>query len=173
MQKNIATTDLCDAYLREGGAGFRVLPPVFRHFGGRTAFYGPVRTVQCFEDNSLVKAALDEPGWVDTPGGRVAQVLVVDGGASLRRALVGGNIGQLAARNGWAGVVLDGCVRDVGELEQCDVGICALAAMPLPTIKRQTGLRDVPMHLQGVPVAPGEWLYADRDGIVVAPQALA
>ena len=116
MAGAIATTDLCDLWMRQGRNDFAVLPPVFTHFGGRKAFSGPVRTVQCFEDNSLVKAALEETGWVDTPMGRVAQVLVVDGGASLRRALVGGNIAALAARNGWAGVLVDGCVRDTHEL---------------------------------------------------------
>ena len=99
-------------------------------------------------------------------------MLVVDGGASLRRALVGGNIGAAAAKNGWAGVVVDGCVRDVAELAACDVGIRALAAMPLPTLKRNQGERDVPVQVQGVRVRPGDWLYADEDGIVVAAAAL-
>jgi regulator of ribonuclease activity A len=99
-------------------------------------------------------------------------VLVVDGGASLRRALVGGNLGKAAARNGWAGVVVDGAVRDVQELAACDVGIHALASMPLPTVKRNQGQADVPVVVQGVPVRPGDWLYADEDGIVVANRAL-
>jgi regulator of ribonuclease activity A len=97
-------------------------------------------------------------------------VLVVDGGASVRRALVGGNLGAAAARNGWAGVVVDGAVRDVAELGALDVGIRALAPMPLPTEKRNQGQRDVPVVVQGVIVRPGEWLYADEDGIVVMPQ---
>ena len=136
-----------------------MLPPVFKNFGGRARFSGPVSTVKCFEDNSLVKAAVDSPG--------EGRVLVVDGGASLRRALVGGNLGAAAARNGWAGVVVDGCVRDVIELAQCHIGLRALAAMPLPTEKRHEGQRDIPVQIQGVWVRPGDWLYADEDGMVV------
>ena len=141
-----------------------MLPPVFKNFGGLARFSGPVSTVKCFEDNSLVKAAVDSPG--------EGRVLVVDGGASLRRALVGGNLGAAAARNGWAGVVVDGCVRDVLELAQCSVGLRALAAMPLPTEKRQEGQRDIPVQIQGVWVRPGDWLYADEDGMVVMASPL-
>jgi regulator of ribonuclease activity A len=159
---DFATCDLCDAHKNDSDGGFRVLPPVFRDFGGVTAFSGPVSTVKCFEDNSLVKAALDTPG-----NGRV---LVVDGGGSLRRALVGGNIGAAAAKNGWAGVVIDGCVRDVAELAAAQVGIRALASMPLPTEKRNEGQRDVAVQVQGQWVRPGDWLYADADGIVVMAQ---
>ena len=141
-----------------------MLPPVFKNFGGLARFSGPVSTVKCFEDNSLVKAAVDSPG--------EGRVLVVDGGASLRRALVGGNLGAAAAKNGWAGVVVDGCVRDVIELAQCSVGLRALAAMPLPTEKRQEGQRDIPVQIQGVWVRPGDWLYADEDGMVVMASPL-
>ncbi|MEY4561885.1 MAG: ribonuclease [Pseudomonadota bacterium] len=154
-----ATCDLCDAHKNSTDDSFRVLPPVFHDYGQRRKFAGPVSTVKCFEDNSLVKAALDEPG--------LGRVLVVDGGASLRRALVGGNIGAAAAKNGWAGVVVDGCVRDSAELAECDVGIRALALMPWPTEKRNEGQRDVPVLVQGVRVRAGDWLYADEDGIVV------
>lgn len=161
MTIDFATCDLCDAHKNDSDGAFRVLPPVFRDFGARRRFAGPVTTVKCFEDNSLVKAALDQPGQ--------GRVLVVDGGASVRRALVGGNIGAAAARNGWAGVVVDGAVRDVAELAALEVGIRALASMPLPTEKRNEGQREVPVVIQGVIVRPGEWLYADEDGIVVMP----
>jgi regulator of ribonuclease activity A len=97
-------------------------------------------------------------------------VLVVDGAGSLRRALLGGNLGAAAARNGWAGLVIDGAVRDVAELAQCDVGIRALAAMPLPTERREQGQRDVVLQLHGVWVRPGDWLVADADGIVLMAQ---
>lgn len=167
MTPTFATCDLCDAHKNDGSGAFRVLPPVFRDYGAVRKFCGPVVTVKCFEDNSLVKAAVDSPGAVDTPAGPVAQVLVVDGGGSLRRALLGGNLGKAAAKNGWAGVVVDGCVRDVEELAQEQVGIRALAAMPLPTEKRQQGERGVAVQLQGVWVRPGDWLYADADGMVV------
>ncbi len=159
---DFATCDLCDVHKGDHSGAFRVMPPVFRDFGGRAKFSGPVVTVKCLEDNSLVKAALESPG--------NGQVLVVDGGGSLRHALVGGNIGAAAARNGWAGIVVNGAVRDVAELAACDVGIKALAAMPLPTDRRNQGLRDVPVTVQGVAVRPGEWLYADADGVVVMPQ---
>ena len=168
-----STCDLCDAH--KGGLPtaasdrFRVLPPVFRSFGGRSAFSGPVVTVKCYEDNSLVKAAVESEGTVATPSGRVGQVLVVDGGGSLRRALLGGNLGAAAARNGWAGLVIDGAVRDLAELAACDLGIRALAPFPLPTDRRGEGQRDLPVQLQGVWVRPGDWLYADADGIVVLP----
>ena len=89
----------------------------------------------------------------------------------MRRALLGGNLGAAAAKNGWAGVVIDGCVRDVAELALCQVGIRALAAMPLPTEKRNEGQRDVPVQVQGVWVRTGDLLYADADGIVVMPPA--
>ena len=97
---------------------------------------------------------------------------MVDGGGSLRRALLGGNIGAAAQRNGWAGVVIDGCVRDVAELAQLDVGIRALASMPLPTEKRGAGQRDVAVQIQGVWVRPGDWLYADEDGMVLSASRL-
>lgn len=160
-----ATCDLCDAHKSDDSGRFRVLPPVFRDFGAVRRFSGPVVTLKCFEDNSLVKAAVDAPGQ--------GRVLVVDGGASLRRALLGGNLGAAAARNGWAGVVIDGCVRDVAELAAQPVGIRALAAMPLPTEKRNQGQRDVVVQIQSVWVRPGDWLYADEDGMVLGASALA
>ena len=160
-----STCDLCDEHKNDSDGAFRVLPPVFRDFGMRLAFAGPVSTVKCFEDNSHVKTALDSPG--------LGRVLVVDGGGSMRRALVGGNIAAAAAKNGWAGVVVNGCVRDTAELAQCDVGIRALALIPLPTEKRNEGQRDVAVQVQGVWVRPGDWLYADADGMVVMPAPLA
>ncbi|TMH02017.1 MAG: RraA family protein [Betaproteobacteria bacterium] len=157
---NLASTcDLCDAHKKDVDGTFRVLPPVWRDFGGTQRFAGAVSTVKCFEDNSAVREAVSSPG--------EGRVLVVDGGGSLRRALLGGNLGAAAAKNGWAGVVIDGCVRDVAELAQCAVGIKALAVMPLPTDKRNEGQRDVAVQVQGVWIRPGDWLVADEDGIVV------
>jgi regulator of ribonuclease activity A len=154
-----STCDLCDLHKNDTDGAFRVLPPVFQSYGGVGRFGGPVATVKCFEDNSFVKQALDEPGR--------GRVLVVDGGGSLRRALVGGNLGAAAAKNGWAGVLVDGCVRDATELAACAVGIRALALMPLPTEKRNQGQRDVPVQVQGVWIRPGDLLVADKDGVVV------
>ena len=156
---DFSTCDLCDLHKNERGDMFRVLPPLFRDFGRRTRFAGTVSTVKCFEDNSVIKAALDEPGR--------QRVLVVDGGGSLRRALVGGNVAGAALRNGWSGLVVFGCVRDAAELAQCEIGIRALALVPLPTEKRNAGERDVPIQIQGIWVRPGDMLYADADGIVV------
>ena len=173
MSSAFSTCDLCDAHRDDSSGNFRVLPPVFRDFGALRKFSGPVVTVKCFEDNTLVKAAVDSVGLVDTPAGRVGQVLVVDAGASLRRALLGGNLGAAAARNGWAGVVIDGCVRDVAELATMNVGIRALASMPLPTEKRNEGQRDLAVQIQGLWIRPGDWLYADEDGIVVSAIRLA
>ena len=172
MAIDVATCDLCDVYKGDSTGEFRVLPPVFRDFGQVKKFAGPVETVKCFEDNTLVKAAVDSPGTVDTPQGRLGKVLVVDGGGSLRKALLGGNLGAAAARNGWAGVVIDGCVRDTAELAGHAVGIRALAPMPLPTEKRNEGQAHVAVQVQGVWVRPGDWLYADEDGIVVSTRAL-
>ena len=154
-----ATCDLCDVHKGNADGAFRVLPPVFRDFGGRSAFHGPVSTVKCFEDNSMVKAAVESPGQ--------GRVLVVDGAGSLRRALLGGNLGAAAAKNGWAGLVIDGCVRDLAELAACGIGIRALAPLPLPTERAGQGQRDVALQIRGVWVRPGDWLYADADGIVV------
>ncbi len=170
---SFATCDLCDDNKHNTSGSFRVLPPVFSDFGGITKFCGPVVTIKCFEDNSLVKSAVDGSGLVDTGDGPKAAVLVVDGGASLRRAMLGGNLGAAAARNGWAGVVIDGCVRDVNELAGFNIGIRALASMPLPTDKRNEGQRDVAVQIQGVWVYPGDWLYADEDGMVVMPPPLS
>ena len=158
---NFATCDLCDAHKTDNTSGFRVLSPVFKNFGGQQKFSGPVVTIKCFEDNSLVKAAVDSAGQ--------GRILVVDGGASLRRALLGGNLGGAAAKNGWVGVVIDGCVRDVAELAQCSTGIRALAVVPRPPEKCGEGQRDVAVQIQGVWVRPGDWLYADEDGMVVMP----
>lgn len=159
---DFATCDLCDAHkagYAEGGAALRVLPPVFASYGGRARFCGPVLTVKCFEDNSPVKAVLESAG--------EGRVLVVDGGGSLRRALIGGNIAAAAAKNGWAGVVIDGAARDKAELAAADVGIRALALMPMPTDRKTPGQTGVPVLIQGVWVRTGDWLYADEDGIVV------
>jgi regulator of ribonuclease activity A len=160
-----ATCDLCDAHKGATDGAFRVLPPLFHDYGRRRKFCGPVVTVKCFEDNTPVKSAVESDG--------LGRVLVVDGGGSLRRALLGGNLGAAAARNGWAGVVIDGAVRDVAELGACDTGIRALALVPLPTERKSPGQRDIAVQIQGVWVRPGDWLYADADGMVVMPPSHA
>jgi regulator of ribonuclease activity A len=162
-----ATCDLCDAHKADESGSFRVFPPLFTDFGGLRKFSGPVVTVKCFEDNTRVKAAVEGSGLRETAHGMVGAVLVVDGGGSLRKALLGGMLGEAASKNGWAGVVINGCVRDVGELATFKVGIRALAPVPMPTDRRNQGVADVALQIAGVWVRPGDWLYADEDGIVL------
>ncbi len=161
-----ATTDLCDAHEDQLADGrLRVLPPLFRDFGGKRVFSGPVETLRVFEDNTLVRATLETAG--------AGRVLMVDGGASLRCALVGGKLGELAQDNGWAGIVVYGCVRDARELAACKVGIKALAAYPRKSRKGGAGERGILIDIAGARVAPGQWCYADDDGVLVADQPLA
>ena len=161
-----ATTDICDDNLGLLDDGrLSVVPPGLRHFGMRVKFCGPAATVKVHEDNALVRAALESPG--------EGRVLVVDGGGSLRRALVGGQLGLLAQNNGWAGVIVDGCVRDAVELAACDVGVMALATNPRRSERKSVGERDVPVQVLGVHVSPGNWIYADADGVLVAQRKLA
>jgi len=159
MPTTMPVCDMCDLFKEDTSGSFRVLPPVFQSYGGATRFSGPIHTVRCFEDNAGVREALQSPG--------EGRVLVVDGGASLRRALVGGNLGIAAVQNGWAGVVVNGAVRDVADLRTLSLGVLALALMPWPASKQNQGERGIPVQVQGVWVRPGEWLYADEDGVVV------
>ncbi len=154
------TADLCDDH----GDAVHVLVGGFGSYGGLGAFRGPISTLDVFEDNSLVREALEEPG-----DGRV---LLVAGGGSDRCALVGGNFGRLAANNGWAGIVVDGCVRDAAELREASVGILARGTCPRKSLKQGGGDRDVLVTVVGVDLAPGTWLWADDDGIVVASRDL-
>ena len=163
---SISTTDLCDQFENDIHAGLiHVLPPVFQSFGQAQAFHGQAVTFKVFEDNTLIKKALEN----DNGTGKV---MVIDGGASVRCALVGGNIAKAGTQNGWAGIVVDGCVRDTGEINELAIGVRALAAMPLRSLKKGAGERDLGVHIQGVRVNPGDWVYADADGIVVSPKAL-
>lgn len=159
-----STCDFCDVHKDDLSGDFRVLAPLYNDYGGVPRFCGEVVTIKCHEDNTPVKLAVEQAG--------LGRVLVVDGGGSLRRALLGGNLAASAARNGWAGLVIDGCVRDLAELRAALVGIRALAHTPLPTVRQQPGHTGVPVLLQGVWVRPGDWLYADEDGIVVYPRPL-
>jgi len=156
----MTTTDICDAH-----PDVQVCTPVFRDFGGITAFHGPIATLKVFEDNALVRTTLEQPG-----SGRV---LVIDGGGSLRCALVGGNLGELAQRHGWAGILVHGCVRDSAELAAQAIGIKALAVHPRKSEKGlHLGHADRVVEFAGARFAPGAWLYADADGVLVAARAL-
>ena len=160
-----ATTDLCDDHADLLAQGrLAVLPPVFRRFGQIVKFSGPAVTLKVFEDNALVRSTLEGPG----NGG----VLVIDGGASLRRALVGGQLGVLAEHNGWAGIVVDGCIRDCDEINVCQIGVRALGTHPRKSGKTGAGQRDVRIQVSGVAVSPGDWIYADADGVLVASHEL-
>lgn len=158
------TPDLCDQFEAELGKSVRVVAPMFRHYGGRKAFSGRIATLKLFEDNSLVRTAFAEDG--------KGKVLVVDGGGSLRCALVGDQLAILAQKNGWEGVVVYGCIRDSADIAGIDIGVRALDTHPQKSIKRNVGERDVAVTFGGVTFHPGEYLYADEDGVLVAAQPL-
>ena len=160
-----ATTDLCDDHpqLLDDGT-LAVLPPVFLHFGKQVKFCGHATTLQVFEDNALVRSTLEAPGH--------GNVLVIDGGGSMRRALVGGQLGVLAEQNGWSGIVVNGCVRDSVEINDCNIGVRALGLHPQKSAKKGVGDRNVRVLIAGVAVHPGDWIYADADGILVSQQKL-
>ncbi len=157
---HIVTPDICDAHPE-----VRALDALLVNVGGLAAFCGPVRTVKCFEDNSRVKEALGEPG--------EGAVLVVDGGGSLRCALLGDRLAEMAIDNGWSGVVIHGCVRDVDALAELELGVQALAAHPRRSEKQGEGQRDIVVNFAGVSIAPGQWLYADNNGILIAEHRLS
>jgi regulator of ribonuclease activity A len=157
---SFATTDLSDAH-----PDAQVAEPIFGDFGGKPDFYGQVVTVKVFEDNSMVRALLDERG--------NGQVLVVDGGGSARCALVGGQLGQLGVDNGWAGIVVNGFVRDSAELSEQEIGIKALGTHPRKSEKGlHTGHRNRTVTFAGITFKSGQWLYADADGIVVSDKPI-
>lgn len=154
------TTDLCDQHAKQ----VQVVDPMFGDFGGHVAFAGPVSTIKCCEDNSLVRGALEEEG--------AGRVLVVDGGGSDRCALVGDNLAQLAIDNDWAGILVYGCIRDTAEISEMPVAVKALAPHPLKSNKKGLGERDVAVRFAGVTFESGAWLYADADGVVVSATEL-
>lgn len=161
----IHTADLLDENeqaVREGR--LRVVAPMFRHYGAEAAFHGKISTLKLFEDNSLVKTSLSQAGQ--------GRVLVIDGGGSLRCALVGDQLAQLAVANGWAGIVAYGCIRDARALSAMAIGVLALATHPLKTVKKNVGESDIALSFGGVTFLPGEYLYADDDGVVVCDRPL-
>lgn len=157
---SIQTADLCD----QNPGKVRVVAPMFRTYGGRSAFGGAIATLKLHEDNSLVRQALESPG-----NGRV---LVVDGGGSLRCALVGDQLANLAVRNGWSGIVVYGCIRDAKAISGMEIGIRALDTHPLKSVKQGVGEADLTVTFGGVSFRPGDFLYADEDGIIVSESAL-
>ncbi len=154
------TSELCDIYLDQ----VDVVEPMFNSYGGRGSFGGQITTVKCFEDNGVLRSVLEQSG--------VGRVLLVDGGGSLRRALIDIDIAQLAAENEWEGIVVYGCVRHVDELDELDLGIQALASMPVGADNQSVGEVDVPVNFGGVTFLPEDHLYADSTGVILSPEPL-
>ena len=156
----ISTPDLCDAHPES----VRVMEPLFINFGGKSSFGGQVVTIKCHEDNSLVKEQASQDG--------TGKVMVVDGGASMRRALLGDMIAENAVNHGWQGFIIYGCIRDVDEINGLDLGVQALNTIPVKTDKRGIGDLNIPVTFAGVTIVPGDYLYADNNGIIVSSEKL-
>ena len=155
-----STPDICDEF----PADLQVLEPLFSEYGDSEQFSGEVVTIKCFEDNTLLKQTLGTDG--------TGKVMVVDGGGSLRRALLGDILAAMAADNGWQGVVINGCVRDVEILKTIRLGVRALNCHPARSDKRNEGQLNVPVAFAGTDIKPGQYLYADENGILVANSKL-
>lgn len=154
------TPDLCDAYPE-----VEVLEPLFSNYGGRESFGGEIVTIKCFEDNSLVKENVDKPG--------KGKVMVVDGGGSTRNALLGDMLAEKAAKNGWEGIIVYGCIRDVDVIMQTDLGVQALGTHPRKTDKKGIGEMNVVVKFAGVTIKPGMYAYADNNGIIISEKPLS
>ncbi len=155
-----STPDLCDQYPHL----VRVVEPIFSNYGGRERFWGPIVTVKCFEDNSKVKQLLGTPG--------LGRVLVVDAGGSMRRACLGDMLAEQGVANGWSGILMYGCIRDVDDIMALDIGVQALGVHPMKTDKKDIGEIDVAVTFAGVTFNPGDYCYADNNGIIVSSQPL-
>jgi len=160
MSAGFKTTDLYDDYLED----LQVAAPVFRDFGGRSAFCGQIVTLKAFEDNTFLKASFESDG--------VGKVLVVDSGASLSCAMMGDVMAALGASNGWEGVIINGCIRDSVDVGTVDIGVKALATIPRKTVKRNQGVMDIALHFADVIFYPDEYIYADEDGVVLSTKKL-
>ncbi len=155
-----ATADLYDAYEDD----LQIVLPMFRDYGGKKQFCGPISTVKAFEDNTLVREALEDAG--------AGRVLVVDAGGSMRCAMLGDMLAELGIKNSWSGIIVYGCIRDSAPISSMDIGVKALDTIPKKSLKRNEGQRDINVHFADVTFIPGHWLYADEDGIVVSDSAL-
>ncbi|MPW37698.1 ribonuclease E activity regulator RraA [Vibrio sp. B1Z05] len=154
------TSALCDVYLDQ----VDVVEPMFSNFGGSASFAGQVTTIKCFEDNGLIREVLDQNGQ--------GRVLLIDGGGSLRRALIDAEIASLAEENEWEGIVVYGSVREVDELEDMNIGIQALASIPVGASQTDIGEVDVPVNFGGVSFLPEDYIYADNTGIILSQEEL-
>ena len=155
-----ATADLYDEYEEK----LQIATPMFNDYGGNLKFCGPASTVKVFEDNLLVRAALEEPG--------EGRVLVVDGGASLKCALLGDMLAELGKENDWSGIIVYGCIRDSAVIANISIGIKALNTNPRKSVKKGTGERDVSVDFADVIISPGDYIYADEDGVVISAERL-
>ncbi len=154
------TSALCDIYLDQ----VDVVEPMFSNFGGSASFAGQITTIKCFEDNGLIRETLEQDG--------VGRVLLIDGGGSLRRALIDAELAALAEENEWEGIVVYGCVREVDELEDMSIGIQAMAAIPVGANNQGIGELDVPVNFGGVTFLPEDYLYADNTGVILSQEPL-
>ncbi|AIS53631.1 MULTISPECIES: ribonuclease E activity regulator RraA [Vibrio] len=154
------TSALCDIYSEQ----VDVVEPMFSNFGGSASFAGQITTVKCFEDNGLIREVLEQDG--------LGRVLLIDGGGSLRRALIDAELASLAEENEWEGLVVYGCVREVDELEDMSIGIQALASIPVGAVSQSVGEVDVPVNFGGVTFIPEDYLYADNTGVILSQEPL-
>ncbi|MGV3002109.1 ribonuclease E activity regulator RraA [Vibrio sp.] len=154
------TSALCDIYQDQ----VDVVEPMFSNFGGLTSFAGQLTTVKCFEDNGIIRSILQEDG--------TGRVLLIDGGGSLRRALIDAEIAALAEENDWEGLVIYGCVREIDDLEEMEIGIQAIAAIPVGATQNNIGEVDVPVNFGGVTFLPEDHLYADNTGVIISQEPL-
>lgn len=152
--------ELCDRYPDD----VRILEPMLGNFGGRERFFGQIVTIKAFEDNSLVREQVALRG--------EGRVLVVDGGGSMRRAMLGDMLAEKASVNGWAGIIIYGCIRDVNAIADLGIGVQALGAHPMKTDKKGLGELNVPVRFGGIDFIPGEYCYADNNGILVSQKRL-
>ena len=154
------TADLWDEYKDT----LQIALPLFKDYGGKKQFHGNIRTLRLYQDNKLVSETVRTPG--------EGNILVIDGGASLRCALLGDRLAKIALDNGWAGVVISGCVRDTVVMSGMEIGVKAMASNPRRAGKEGGGQRDVPVYFADVSFVPGHYLYADADGIAVSEKKL-
>lgn len=154
------TSELCDIYLDQ----VDVIEPMFNSYGGRSSFGGQITTVKCFEDNALLRTVLQQPG--------VGRVLLVDGGGSLRRALIDADIALLATENEWEGLIIYGSVRNVDDLDELEIGIQAIASIPVGADQQGVGDVDIAVNFGGVTFLPEDHIYADNTGVILSPEPL-
>ncbi len=157
---NISTPDLCDAYPDL----VRIADPIFRNYGGKSSFGGEIVTIKCFEDNSRVKESAGTNG--------EGKVMVIDGGGSLNKALLGDLIAEAALNNEWEGFIIFGCIRDVEPINSMKIGVKALNSIPLKTQRKGIGEINIPITFGGVTFNPGEFVYSDKTGIIVSVEPL-